>query len=336
MRVLMNLLFSEHVYLVAKAGDAAAGGRTSEYTAYATQLTKNSDDIQSLINSAAGANGSSAFGNIWNQYLGFVAAYTVGVVTHDDAKTASAASGLNGQFTPAMANYLGPQTAPSLVQQFASDVRAILDDEAAAAWPKLFADIAAAAQVASQIGDDLGTQFIRAYPDRFPGTSTGNAFSLRRALNLDFQQLAYLGTMATAAIVGARADEANSASHEVTLAVQSLTKELATSKPETWNSWTTDLVSYASKVQVGDIKQAWDQVTNDSLALVNLFEDPEHMINQAVSTQTQAELAVVDAQRVKDVNETAARDRVAATAMEGIANAVTAFVVKANPADFKS
>ena len=334
LRVHMNLLFSEHAYLVAKTGNAAAGGRTDEYTAYATQLTKNSDDIQSLINSAGGANGSNAFGNIWNQYLGLVAAYTVGVVTHDDAKTAAAASGLTGQFTPAFSQYLAPSqsspdtTATSLVQQFVGAVRAVLDDEAASAWTNLFADIATAAQSASQIGDYLGAKFIGAFPDRFPGTAAGSAFNLRLAVNLDLQRLAYLGTMATAAVVGARADERTGATNQLTVTVQALSKDLARSKPETWNSWTTDLMSYAAKTQVGDLKQAQDQITNDSAALGRLFDDPAHTINDAVNTQTQDEVAVVDAQRLMDVNGAATRDRVAAIAMELIADAVTYALVK--------
>jgi hypothetical protein len=340
----MNLLFSEHAYVIAKAGDAAAGGRTDEYTAYATQLTKNSDDMQNLINSAAGASGSNAFGNIWNQYLGFVAAYTVGVVTHDDAKTAAAASSLTNQFTPSLAQFLADTQGGSQIDltptvvRLVQRVRAVLDDEASSAWTKLFIDIGAAAGAASQIGDQLGAKFIRAYPDRFPGTAAGTAFNLRLALNLDLQQMAYLGTMATEAVIGARADESTGATNQLTSTVQALSKDLARSKTETWNSWTTDLTSYAAKTQAGDLQQAQDQITNDGAALGLLYMevDPAGVVRDAVATQTQDEVAVVDAQRQKDVNAAATRDRAAASAMEPIADSIAGFVVKANPNAYKA
>ena len=86
LRVGLNQLLQEHLYLASFATGAALGGRSDEFAAAGTALNTNGTDIGAAIGSLYGADAKDAFNAIWSAHNGFFVDYTTGVATHDQAK----------------------------------------------------------------------------------------------------------------------------------------------------------------------------------------------------------------------------------------------------------
>src|SRR5262245_5866525 len=83
LRVGLNALLSEHVYLAAAATNAALGGRQPEFEAAAAALDANSVDVAKAIGSVYGVEAEQAFLPLWRKHIGMVVDYTVGAATGD-------------------------------------------------------------------------------------------------------------------------------------------------------------------------------------------------------------------------------------------------------------
>src|SRR5207245_6179244 len=90
LRVGLNALLGEHVYLASAATNAALGGRQAEFEAAAAALDANSVDIAKAIGSVYGADAEKAFLPLWRRHIGFFVDYTVGVATKDKSKQGKA------------------------------------------------------------------------------------------------------------------------------------------------------------------------------------------------------------------------------------------------------
>jgi hypothetical protein len=86
LRVGLNALLSEHVYLAAAATSAALAGRQPEFQAAATALDANSVDVARAIGSVYGPEAEKAFLPLWRKHIGMVVDYTTGAATNDRAK----------------------------------------------------------------------------------------------------------------------------------------------------------------------------------------------------------------------------------------------------------
>jgi hypothetical protein len=317
LRVHLDLLLTEHVFLIAKAGDAAAAGRTDEYKAYATDLTNSAADLASLLREALGDTASSRFGAIWSQYLDSVAAYTVGAAAHDDAKKSAAADSLNNTLAPELGQWLSDVSGLAEIptaKQLVASVQSILDDEAGLNWTSLYLDTVAGAGTARHLADEVGPQIIKSYPDRFPGSAQGKSFDRRLLLSAGLQQLAYIGTMASEATINGGTDEAAAAGKVVTNTANAL-------GPGTWKSWTDDLPAYAAAGSGGTHTVA-DQIAADNRGLAQSFPRNSAVVQAYADGQTGLEVRVIDAQRNKDVSSIGSRDRASASAMERLAAAI--------------
>ena len=96
LRVGLNALLTEHVYLAAAATGAALGGRQPEFEAAAAALDANSVDVAKAIGSVYGPEAEQAFLPLWRKHIGMVVDYTVGVATRDRARQDRAVSELIG------------------------------------------------------------------------------------------------------------------------------------------------------------------------------------------------------------------------------------------------
>jgi len=96
LRVGLNALLSEHVYLAAAATDAALGGRQPEFEAAAAALDANSVDVAKAIGSVYGPEAEQAFLPLWRKHIGMVVDHTVGAATRDRTKQDRAVGDLVG------------------------------------------------------------------------------------------------------------------------------------------------------------------------------------------------------------------------------------------------
>ena len=87
LRVALNALFQEHVYLAAMATGAALQGRTDDFKAAAGALDGNSVDISKAVGSVYGTGAEQAFLPLWRKHIGFFVDYTTGIATKDKAKS---------------------------------------------------------------------------------------------------------------------------------------------------------------------------------------------------------------------------------------------------------
>src|SRR5262245_26245023 len=86
LRVALNRLLAEHVYLAGAATNAALGGRDAEFKAAEGALDGNSVDIGKAVGMVYGPDAEGAFLPLWRRHIGFFVDYTVGVATKDQAK----------------------------------------------------------------------------------------------------------------------------------------------------------------------------------------------------------------------------------------------------------
>ena len=96
LRVTLNNLFSEHVYLAARATSGAIGNRPAEFEAAAAALDANSVDISKAIGLAYGPDAEAAFLPLWRAHIGMIVDYTTGVATKDEMKQEKAVQDLVG------------------------------------------------------------------------------------------------------------------------------------------------------------------------------------------------------------------------------------------------
>ena len=86
LRVGLNKLLAEHVYLAARATGAALAGQTAAFEAAAESLDNNSIDLSRAIGMAYGPEAEAAFLPIWRSHIGMVVEYTQGLAADDTAK----------------------------------------------------------------------------------------------------------------------------------------------------------------------------------------------------------------------------------------------------------
>ncbi len=68
------------------------------------------------------------------------------------------------------------------------ETKAMLDDQQAKNYPRLYADIRSSYANATQVGDAIAPRIAARFPDKFPGDASGPAVDLRAALNIRFQE----------------------------------------------------------------------------------------------------------------------------------------------------
>src|ERR1700681_4954949 len=146
LRTQLDLLLEEHVMVVAKQA-VAASNRTDEYSAYLALLASNATSLADIIRSAFGNTAATQFAQAWAIQNGYLVDYTIGLVTHNDAKSNGAMSGLVNGFAPQFTQLitslaqLPVDSVTKLESAQLADFKATIDDETAQSYGTLYADV---------------------------------------------------------------------------------------------------------------------------------------------------------------------------------------------------
>ncbi len=173
LRVGLNLLLQEHLYLASDATGSALGGRNDEFAAAGDALNTNGTDLGAAIGSVFGDPAKDQFNQIWSAHNGFFVDYTTGVATKDKAKMDKAVQDLTTVYLPQFAEFLAGATGlpnealTGLIKEHVLTTKAIVDAQGA----KDFKGAAAADRTAGQhmemIGDPLAKAIVASMPDKF-------------------------------------------------------------------------------------------------------------------------------------------------------------------------
>jgi hypothetical protein len=210
LRVGLNALLSEHVYLAAAATNAALGGRQPEFEAAAAALDANSADVAKAIGSVYGSDAQKAFLPLWRKHIGMVVDYTAGAATQDRARQQKAVSDLVaytqdlGAFLAGANPNLPKPVVAELVQHHVLTLKAVIDAQAARDQDRAFTALRVGAGHMQTIADPLAGAIVKQFPDRFAGAAEAPAGALRTALNLALREHVHLAAAATGAALGGR------------------------------------------------------------------------------------------------------------------------------------
>ena len=353
LRVRLDGLLGEHVIVIAKTSLAATANRADEYKGYATLLTTNGSDLSDVIASAFGASAAATFDQIWRAQNNYYVDYTVGLVSHNAAKSNGAASGLTSGFVPQFAQFMNTMASIPLdpITQLSTEqvleTKAMIDDQAALNNPKTFADLQRAYAHVSRIGDALASAIASKFPDKFPGDPANKAVDFRVSLDNLLEEHSYLATMTTSATAAGRNGEQAAALNALaanadslgTLFSQVFGSATGTRFDQVWSARDADLVVYAGNADSTTRQNALADLTLTFLAqFSSLVDDSTDLAGTVVSNpiqlQVEAMVRAIDDQRSKSASMLAADDHTAAAAMNPIGDLIATATVKKLPAKF--
>ncbi|TAN31760.1 hypothetical protein EPN29_11125 [bacterium] len=362
LRVGLDNLLGEHMFLAAKATDAALRGGVGdpEFKAYGDLLGTNGTDIGALIGAAYGTDAQNQFNALWSAHNGFFVDYTVGVASNDAAKKSQAVANLKTKFIAPFAAFLaGPTGLPEsaltdVLTTHVVDTAAVVDDQGAKNYTKAYADLRAAYAQVYKIGDALAGAISTKLPAKFPGNATNSAVQLRVSLNELFQEHMYLASMATSAALryGATDPEFVAASTalntngtDIGAAVGSLYGTDAQNQFNAmWSAHNGFFVDYTIGVATKDSAKKGAAADNLKAKFITPFAAflagatgiPQDALSGLLTTHVATTAAIVDDQGAKDFAKASTDDRTAAHDMQSISDPLADAFVKKFPAKFTS
>jgi hypothetical protein len=173
LRVALNSLFRDHVYLAASATGAALGGRAQEFESAAAALDRNSVAISKAIGSVYGAGAEQAFLPLWRRHIGFFVDYTQGAAAKDRAKQDKAVADLVaytqdfGAFLQSANPKLPKATVAELVKTHALTLKAVVDAQASMDPGAAYTALQEAAAHMQMIADPLAAAIAAQFPEKF-------------------------------------------------------------------------------------------------------------------------------------------------------------------------
>ncbi|MCA1647309.1 MAG: hypothetical protein LC797_18245 [Chloroflexi bacterium] len=213
LRVTLNQLGAEHVYLAGYAFSAALGGRNDEFKVAADTTDTNTQELGAAIGSVYGPDAQAKFVALWRAHIGFFVDYAMAAATKDDAKKQKARADLDGYRNDIDAFLTGanPNLPKGAVAQlFAAHVThltTVIDDMVAGDTAGAYDMLYMAAHQTSEIMDPLSGAIVKQFPDKFPGDPMSPAANLRVALNDLGAEHVYLAGLAFDSALGGRNDE---------------------------------------------------------------------------------------------------------------------------------
>ena len=328
LRTRIDLLLGEQVMVVAKQA-VAASNRTDEYAGYATLLTTNANSLVDVMRSAYGNSAASQFDQAWRIQTGHLIDYTIGLVTHNEAKSSGAKSGIANGFVPEFAQLITGLTQLPVDQikqietQHVTEMQAVIDEVVASDYTKMYPDLRTAYASSSRIGDTLAIRIVQQFPDKFPGDPSNKSVDARVSLNNLLQEHSYLATMTTNAAVSNRTNEQSGAAASLGANAAALGKLFAellgsgagTQVEQLWGARNADLIAYASSGDASARQGLADKFATRFYGLAPLAVDPAR--DQLIAT-----IKVVDDQRAKTFKAVAGDDRAAAAGMQAVADRI--------------
>ena len=210
LRVTLNNLLSEHVYLAARATGAALGSRQPEFEAAAAALDANSVDLSKAIGLAYGPDAEAAFLPLWRSHIGMVVDYTTGLATKDEAKQQKAVQDLLGYTQDLAAFFAGANenlprdTVADLVKSHVLTLKDVVDAQAAGDNPAVYSNLRMAMAHMQMVADPLADATAKKFPEKFGGQAITPASTLRVALNHLLAEHVFLASSATGGALGNR------------------------------------------------------------------------------------------------------------------------------------
>lgn len=183
LRVTMNRLTQEHVYLAGAATGAAIGGREAEFKAAAAELDENSVATARAIGSVYGPEAEQEFLRLWRAHIGFFADYAMGAAKNDQAMKQQARQNLDGYrmdidalLTGANPN-LPKGAVAELFKPHVEHLTAAIDAQAAGNAPMAYDMLHVAAHQSQEITDPLVNAIIAQFPERFGAMASSGDMS---------------------------------------------------------------------------------------------------------------------------------------------------------------
>jgi hypothetical protein len=340
-RTRLDVLLGEQVFIVAKQSVAAASARKDEYRSYAGILATNGGDLMDLYSSAMGSSDGAHFGQIWGRQNSYLVDYTVGVTTHNQSLADTAASNLTGAFVTTFAAFLSASTdlsadkATQLLSERATNMKTVIDDEAAGQYPKLYGDLGTAYTQTSRLGDALAVAIVQKFPDKFPGDPASRAADMRAGLDLLLQQHIYLGTMASDAVIAGGDSEHGAADKALAAGAAALGDQIATAFgalagtrfSQVWTDLDSALKAYSKAADDGARQAALKTLLEVAAPGLSAFlRDQAGMGGDVLAAAIKAELLatvhVMDDQSGQKYDSLAVDDRAAAAQVVAIGDSI--------------
>jgi plastocyanin len=221
LRVTLNNLFSEHVYLAARATSGAIGNRPAEFEAAAAALDANSVDISKAIGLAYGPDAEAAFLPLWRAHIGMIVDYTTGVATKDEAKKQKAVQDLMGYtqdfgaFLSGANENLPKDVVAEVVKSHVLTLKDVVDAQGTGDQAAVYANLRMAMGHMKMIADPLADATARKFPDQFSGQALSPASDLRVALNHLLAEHVFLAASATGGALGNREAQFKAAAEQL-------------------------------------------------------------------------------------------------------------------------
>lgn len=170
LRVSLNDLLEEHVYLATMATDAAIGGRAAEQSAAAKALSDNADVIGTLFSGLFSASAGTQFDQLWAAKDAAMAGYAVAA---DAAAKQSSLSMLTDTFVSQFSGFVHDTTgaksitlSPAIQSQIEATLK-VIDDQKAKTFAQLAADDRTAAAGMQPIADLITAATTAKLPVKF-------------------------------------------------------------------------------------------------------------------------------------------------------------------------
>jgi hypothetical protein len=173
LRVGLNSLLKEHVYLAAATTGAALGGRQDEFKSAAGALDANSVALSQAIGSVYGGDAGTAFLALWRKHIGFFVDYTTGVAKKDKKAQEKAVQDLLGYASDfaAFLNSANPNLPVSvvtdLVKTHVVGLKAAVDAQGQKDYATAYAKTREAAAHMQMIADPLASAIAKQFPEKF-------------------------------------------------------------------------------------------------------------------------------------------------------------------------
>ncbi len=356
LRVSLNALLSEHVYLAAAATNAALAGRQPEFQAAAAALDANSVDVAKALGSVYGPEAEKAFLPLWRKHIGMVVDYTVGVATNDKAKQDRAVTDLIGYtqdfgaFLSSANPNLPKAVVADLVKHHVLTLKAVIDAQAARNQDQAFAALRTGAGHMQMIADPLAGAIVKQFPDKIPGATEAPAAGLRTTLNLALREHVYLASAATNAALGGRDAEFKAAAAALdanSVAIARAIGSVYGADAEKaflplWRRHIGMVVDYTVGAATGD-KAKQDKAVNDLIGYTQDFGAflaaanpnlPKAVVADLVKHHVVTLKDVIDAQASKSQGRAFMAQRTGAGHMQMIADPLAEAIVKQFPDSF--
>jgi hypothetical protein len=356
LRVGLNALLSEHIYLAAAATSAALGGRQPEFEAAAAALDANSVDVARTIGSVYGPDAEQAFLPLWRKHIGMVVEYTVGAATGDRARQEKAVNDLVGYtqdfgaFLSGANPNLPKAVVADLVKHHVLTLKAVIDAQAAKDQDRAYTALRAGAGHMQMIADPLAGAIAKQFPDKIAGAPDSPAASLRTALNLALREHVYLASAATGAALGGRDAEFKAAAGALDANSVAIARAIGSVYgPEAeqaflplWRKHIGTVVDYTvGKATNDQAKQ--DRAVSDLIGYTQDFGAflsganpglPKAVVADLVKHHVVTLKAVIDAQAAKDHASAFVAERTGAGHMQMIADPLAEAIVQQFPDRF--